>query len=111
MEPKTHCGLSSETLNYINEQIAKRLKVMPKAPSPKPLTSIPRTRRRRKHALNTYESEIHRLRLPRDGSGDLQSLDLRQEIRETAVKIAASRKQVSKLRSSRATAAIQKIFR
>lgn len=110
MESQHRCGLSSETLSYINEQIAKRLKVLPKAPGPKPVLSAPRTKRRKKRLETSYDREVQRLRLPQDGSGDLLSLDLRQEIRETAVKIAASRKKVTKLRTSRATIAMRRLF-
>lgn len=102
MERKGH-GLSVETKRYIKEQMAKRLRYFPRTESPLPQVA-PHTTKPKKHRrsrLPTYENQVKRLRLPRDGSADLLSLDLRAEIAYTALQIHDSRTQVQKIGKSR----------
>ena len=91
---RSHQGLSAETKRYIKEQITKRLRYFPRAPSPAPVASAQPIKRKRRRFARTYESEVRRLRLPTDVSTDLMSLDLRREIATTAVQISESRKQI-----------------
>ena len=89
---RSHQGLSADTKRYIQEQITKRLRYFPRAPSPAPVASAVPIKRKRRRFAQTYESQVHRLRLPLDAATDLMSLDLRKEIATTAVQISESRK-------------------